>query len=679
MRFFFLAASVAVLISTFSAFFSGFTHTEAASLDDQSPGDPAGRWTTRYGVLMLSPASRDTLRNLALWEDQRVTGDGELFSYLDSPNALVRLRVVEVIGRIQDTTDVHILIPLLGDPDERVVDEVVFALGQMGADTATAALIDFCGRATRDQLALGLEALGKIGNNAAAVFLMETLHDFRSGIRAEAALALARAENPGAIPALLISIHDPDVLTASRVIYALEKVPSGKVGEAVAPHLTHKDPLIRQYAVRTLGKQKYEKAVGQLTVLLGDQNLRVVVEASRALGEIEDDEAVHPLGTVVTTHQSHHAREAATEALGKIGSKKGKDYLIHATLDKSVGVRIAAIRSLSKTAGEGSEAFINQMLTDSSRLVRAAALESYGTASIERAIPKLMKEAKNNEDPLMRAAAVRGLAELDDDRMGPFLASMLSDPDWVVVTESVTAIGKQNFRDASGDLMELYQRRSGREDGNIRLAILGVFEEWEIPNAVGLLKDALHNRDKRIRSKALEILTQMEVDPGQVMSDRAINEENFDRTRRRKLSAPLGIRRAIIICKHGEIELELFGDDAIQTVANFINLAQEDFYNGLTFHRVVPNFVAQGGCPRGDGWGDAGHYIRSEFSQHRYDEGSVGIAHDGKDTGGSQFFITHSPQHHLDGRYTIFGRVTRGMDVVYAIDQGDLFEVRILE
>ena len=679
MRFFFLAASVAVLISTFSAFFAGFTHTEAASLDDQSPGDPAGRWTTRYGILMLSPASRDTLRNLALWEDQRVTGDGELFSYLDSPNALVRLRAVEVIGRIQDTTDVHILIPLLGDPDERVVDEVVFALGQMGADTATAALIDFCGGATRDQLALGLEALGKIGNNAAAAFLIETLHDFRSGIRAEAALALARAENPGAIPALLISIHDPDVLTASRVIYALEKVPSAKIGEAVAPHLTHKDPLIRQYAARTLGKQNYNNAVGQLTVLLGDHNLRVVVEASRALGEIEDDDAVHPLGTVVTTHQSHHARKAATEALGKIGSKKGKDYLIHATLDKSVGVRIAAIRALSKTAGEGSEAFINQMLTDSSRLVRAAALESYGTAGVERAIPKLMEEAKNNEDPLMRTAAVLGLAELDDDRIGPFLVSMLSNPDWVVVTESVTAIGKQDFRDASGDLMELYQRRSGREDGNIRLAILGVFEEWEITDGVGLLKDALHNRDKRIRSKALEILTQMEVDPGQVMSDRAINEENFDRTRRRNLSAPLGTRRAIIICKHGEIELELFGDDAIQTVANFINLAQEGFYNGLTFHRVVPNFVVQGGCPRGDGWGDAGYYIRSEFSQHRYDEGSVGIAHDGKDTGGSQFFITHSPQHHLDGRYTIFGRVTRGMDVVYAIDQGDLFEVRILE
>jgi cyclophilin family peptidyl-prolyl cis-trans isomerase/HEAT repeat protein len=679
MRFFFFAASVAVVISTFSAFFAGITRTEAAGLDNQSPGDPTGRSTTRYGVLMLSAAGRDTLRNLALWEDQRVTGDGELFSYLDSPNALVRLRAVEIIGRIQDTTDVHILIPLLADPDERVVNEVIFALGQMGADTATAALIDLCGRAPRDQLALGLEALGKIGNNAAAAFLMETLHDFRSGIRAEAALALARAENPGAIPALLISIHDPDVLTASRAIYALEKVPSAKVGEAVAPNLAHRDPLIRQYAARTLGKQEYKKAVGQLTVLLGDQNLRVVVNASRALGEIEDDDAVHPLGTVVTNHQSHHARKAATEALGMIGSKKGKDYLIHATLDRSVGVRIAAIRALSKTAGEGSETFINQMLTDSSRLVRAAALESYGTAGIERAIPKLMAEAKNNEDPLMRTAAVLALAELDDDRIGPLLATMLSDPDWVVVTESVNAIGEQNFRDAVGDMMDLYQRRSSREDSNIRLAVLGVIEEWEITDAVGLLKDALHNRDKRIRSKSLEILTQMGVDPGQVMSDRAIYEENFDRTRRRGLSAPRGTRRAMIICEHGEIELELFGDDAIQTVANFVNLAQEGYYNGLTFHRVVPNFVVQGGCPRGDGWGDAGYFIRSEFSRYRYDEGYVGIAHDGKDTGGSQFFITHSPQHHLDGRYTVFGRVTRGMDVVYAIDQGDLFEVRILD
>jgi len=159
------------------------------------------------------------------------------------------------------------------------------------------------------------------------------------------------------------------------------------------------------------------------------------------------------------------------------------------------------------------------------------------------------------------------------------------------------------------------------------------------------------------------LLERMGVDPGADPGDRHFYEANFDRTRRRDLSPPLGKQTAIITCDHREIEIELFGDDAIQTTANFIRLARAGFYNGLTFHRVVPNFVVQGGCPRGDGAGDAGYFIRSEFNQHRYGTGYVGIAHDGKDTGGSQFFITLAATPHLDDLHTIFGRVVEGMDV----------------
>jgi len=649
----------------------------ASGIGDSSRA--AGQEPSRYEPLILTDTGRDALRNLALWEDQRVTGDGALFEYLASSDALVRLRAVEVIGRIQDPSDALTIVPMLADPDEHVVKEAIFALGQIGEDTVSVALVDFCTRAKPDQLTLGMEALGKIGGPDAVNFLMETLHDFHASIRAEATLALARAEDPTAIPNLLIAIHDPDAEAAAWAIYALEKIPSKRIGDSVEPFLTNKDPLVKQYAARTLGKQEHEDAVAPLTALLADVDFRVVVNAARALGEIGEDDAVHPLGTVVTTHPSHHARKAAAEAIGEIGDKKGKDYLIQGILDESSGVRIASIRSLSQTLGSGSELFIQQTVNDGNRLVRAAAVESYGTAGIERAIPILLEEAKNSADPMIRSAAVRALAELKDDRIGPFLVEMLSDQDWVVVTETVTAIGQQDYREAEGELVALCGKQTHREDVNIRLAVLEVFKEWKPAEAEGMLKEAAQDPDKRVRTSAIEILTGMEIDPGEVKSDREYYEENFNRTRRRTLSAPLGTRRAVILCEHGEIELELFGDDAIQTVANFINLAEEGFYDGLTFHRVVPNFVVQGGCPRGDGWGDAGYFIRSEFTQHRYETGYVGIATDGKDTGGSQFFITHSPQPHLNGRYTIFGRVTRGMNVVYLIDQGDKFQVRILD
>jgi peptidylprolyl isomerase len=115
----------------------------------------------------------------------------------------------------------------------------------------------------------------------------------------------------------------------------------------------------------------------------------------------------------------------------------------------------------------------------------------------------------------------------------------------------------------------------------------------------------------------------------------------------------------------GDIQLELNKAAAPFTVMTIAKLAiQQGFYRGRTFHRVVPNFVIQGGDPRGDGWGGPGFVIRSEFSPLRYETGTVGIASAGKDTEGSQFFITHSPQPHLDGRYTIIGKVIQGQEIV---------------
>ncbi len=121
----------------------------------------------------------------------------------------------------------------------------------------------------------------------------------------------------------------------------------------------------------------------------------------------------------------------------------------------------------------------------------------------------------------------------------------------------------------------------------------------------------------------------------------------------------------------GSVTMELFPADAPITVDSFVTLARKGYFNGVTFHRVVPNFVIQGGDPRGDGEGGPGYQIRCEVNTRAYGRGAVGMALSGKDTGGSQFFITHSPQAHLDGGYTVFGQVTKGMEVVDRIARGD--------
>lgn len=135
----------------------------------------------------------------------------------------------------------------------------------------------------------------------------------------------------------------------------------------------------------------------------------------------------------------------------------------------------------------------------------------------------------------------------------------------------------------------------------------------------------------------------------------------------------MAAHHANIETEKGMITLELYPDEAPGTVANFQKLAESGFYNGLTFHRVIPNFVVQGGCPRGDGTGGPGYTIKceTEGNPHKHLRGSLSMAHAGKDTGGSQFFICHAPQPHLDGVHTVFGRVTEGIDVVDNIRAGD--------
>lgn len=143
------------------------------------------------------------------------------------------------------------------------------------------------------------------------------------------------------------------------------------------------------------------------------------------------------------------------------------------------------------------------------------------------------------------------------------------------------------------------------------------------------------------------------------------------------------MKKGTIIMENGDkIQIEFYPNEAPITVENFERLANSGFYNGLTFHRVIPGFVAQGGCPYGTGTGSADKTIPCETAgnPHKHVVGALSMAHAGKDTGSCQFFIVHEPQPHLDGVHTVFGQVTEGMDAVYRIKQGDVMsEVKVYD
>ena len=207
-----------------------------------------------------------------------------------------------------------------------------------------------------------------------------------------------------------------------------------------------------------------------------------------------------------------------------------------------------------------------------------------------------------------------------------------------------------------------------------RAAIVAALTEYGGPEAIAALEEALADKDWAVRVHALDLLAKAEPKGEYRATIRPVPGAPVTPYDDPQLVGPPYSPHVFIETAKGTIEFELAVLDAPQTARNFIVLARKGFFNGFQIHRVVPNFVVQDGDPRGDGEGGPGYTIRDELNQRPFVRGTVGMALSWRDTGGSQFFITHSPQPHLDARYTAFGHVVNGMDVVDRIQQGDTIQ-----
>ena len=233
-----------------------------------------------------------------------------------------------------------------------------------------------------------------------------------------------------------------------------------------------------------------------------------------------------------------------------------------------------------------------------------------------------------------------------------------------------------------------------------QLATLDALFKLDKKESVPTLFIALNSNDYLVRKKALELMREENSEFSKTMIERAFKQRknlvlpyapafgtklgqilNTNADYLRAVSRKNGSVKAVLKTEKGAFTIELAPEDAPLTVDNFIKLARADYFNGLEVHRVVPNFVMQDGDPRGDGNGGPGWSIRCEINLLDFERGAVGMALSGKDTGGSQWFVTHSPQPHLDGGYTVFGRVSEtDMKVVDSIVRGDkILSVKIIE
>jgi cyclophilin family peptidyl-prolyl cis-trans isomerase len=254
------------------------------------------------------------------------------------------------------------------------------------------------------------------------------------------------------------------------------------------------------------------------------------------------------------------------------------------------------------------------------------------------------------------------------------LLTQLKADDFAVRAQAAAGLGELKAASASAALVAAFRAAQPENTYVARAAALGALVKVDPAAARPLLDEALKDRDWAVRVRAAALLGEL----GSPSPPDAIRPAPVERVMREEeakwAAGPPFSPHAFIETERGVVEIELAVLDAPATVVSFMDLARRGFFTGVAIHRVVPDFVVQDGDPRGDGEGGPGYTIRDEINQRPYLRGTVGMALDWKDTGGSQFFITHSPQPHLDARYTVFGHVVNGMDVVDRILPRDVIK-----
>lgn len=636
--------------------------------------------------------------------DLQVDRDGRaLTGYLNDEDPLNRARAAFALGSVQYRDAVPALIELLGDGDPRVRADAVFAIGQTADSLAATPLLDLL--STERDVTVSrrcLEALGKTGGISS---LREILTiDYSASLLPDLALAIGRygirqIHDPEAVEMLAGFLKSADPSLRQKAAYYFGRINQTGPWSAVAAEvrdaldgLSIDDPAamyllqglarlgeqtdtdrfiywfnispdwrIRTNAARTLGDRLEESnALEALLDRLDDPSGHVAVASAQALTGSEElqDEDIDRIRDWIAGHRDRW--EVSGELLPLFAARGDRQFLM-SWIESQPSDRSAS-RSMGFTAlGRLPGAEVFEVLAD--------AAQSDNMAIVSSAI-----EALANRWRTARRGSRRGRSdapELDVRAYYELFAAALQSRDLSASYAAAPVLADSLFRTlGSVDLMmDVYQWMQIPEDIEPMIEILRSLGRAGDERAVGLLRNEAGSTNlviSRTAADALQTITGEEIEEREVL-DRPEREIDWN------YLSSLGPQPILSMeTEKGTILVRLITVEAPLTVQTITQFATQGLYDGVAFHRVVQNFVIQGGdFEREDGFGGPGFAIRSEFTRIPYIAGVIGMASAGKDTEGSQYFITHSMQPHLDGRYTAFGYVIEGMDVVDRIYRGD--------
>jgi cyclophilin family peptidyl-prolyl cis-trans isomerase/HEAT repeat protein len=611
----------------------------------------------------INKFSDATLQKIADLQDKR--NSDSLAEFLTNQNAIYRKNAALAFASVQDSSRVDLLSKLLTDPDTAVRKATAFAIGQTNCRKSEQvlenaisnekdsevlnALIENYGRVTRKWKTLGdvndkklnsgrawslyraglNNAVDQSGNNLAATYLNKTESE-KTRVGAAHFFARSGKDIVKFLPQLSsAALDDPSADVRMASAYALRKIKTDSSFMTLESALKNeKDYRVKVNAVRAMQAFPFEKTKDYLLRVLNDKNVNVGIAASEVIKSSVTETFWVDLANRASDIRNWRIQANVYEAILKV--KENPDVIseIKSKYQKSTNPyqKAALLTALSATTTS------IDFITDELFKADTPVLKTYAAAAIV-AINQNPK-FKNSDKNKLADIYTRGIKTGEVGIISVF-ASVLGD----------SVRGYKSVIKDFGFLHEAKQKLSLPRDNEILQSLeqaIALFEGRKSPNEVR--NEFNHPIDWAFVKT--------------IPSDQHV----------------------VVKTSKGNITLRLLVDEAPGSVANFLSLAKANYFDQKFFHRVVPNFVIQGGCNRGDGLGSEDYSIRSEFSQRGYTTGSVGMASAGKDTEGTQWFITHSPTPHLDGRYTIFAVVEKGIEAVHQIEVGDqITDVEIVE
>jgi len=642
----------------------------------------------------------------------------------------VRQVAAFAIGEIESPAGVDALIAVLSNNREpaEVRARAVEALGKIGAALLSSAAASGTQNAlpkTEDKtlvkirLAI-LDALKFEAGRRAMPDRLPILLGLTAALR-------ARPEGAGPVIIGFLGYSDPRIVADALNTMARLRLKDGS--DQVRQLLGNGDPIVRANAARVIGGAEDKGAFDALLQrALDDYDSRVRVSAIRSLGSVKDARAVEALvdrgGILLSSYQASKTRrlEHPSEknelleiaaALGRLaqGTNNKNATTWFRKLRKAVGASAPEVEIAFARTNPGlylvdaSMSFILVVQPHAPGPNEVAATTWRQQASIAQGLAELANSTDKGL-PLIATGQIRGLlvcrfravpsnkrkfvppcfrlesaaisdymrayAAFKPEDLAEVLRQQFKESDAIIRATAADLLADQPPSESNAraliEALPVALRDTDLNDA--ALSILDALAKQKSPAANDAIKTALGSSDILIRRRAVSLLKANSIGD---FSNRigTVKTRNTDADYRRAM-ARIGRKvTATVVTSKGSFVIEFLPEESPLTVDNFVQLARKGYFNGQTVPRVVPNFVIQTGDPRGDQNGGPGYQIRCEVNEAPYERGAVGMALSGKDTGGSQWFVTHSPQPHLDGGYTVFGRVVRGMDVVDNIARGD--------